>query len=194
MYGGVWNFYAILHKESEGVTLGNLFALLFLLTDFHWSPFHLTVADTHVLASGPETGTLIYKRPDFRRPFPRSDQLSLCGSLGVPPALISKRATCAKTAWGCRQNDWQQISGRQRICRKSIICQHSPCMFGVVKRCAQTDSCVSMALQRGHSADSMVWYGKNKGFLQAIALLFKILTDWSAVRHAWTHKEENAAL
>lgn len=102
---------------------------------------------------------------DFHRPFPCSDQLSLCGSLGgwgPPPALSSKRATCAKTALGCRQNDWQQISGHQRICRKSIICQHSTCMFGVVKCCTQTDSCVSMGLQRGYSADGMVWYEKTK--------------------------------
>lgn len=132
----------------------------------------------------PRDGHYRLQKVDFHRPFPRSDQLSLCGSLGVPPALSSKRATCAKTALGCRQNDWQQISGHQRICRKSIICQHSTCMFGVVKRCAQTDSCVSMGLQRGHSAESMVWYDKNKSSLQAIALLFKILTDWSSVRHA----------
>lgn len=92
------------------------------------------------------------RKPDFPRLLPRAGQLSSCSSLGVPPAPSS--------ALGCRRNDWQQITGHQRICRKSIICQHSTCMFRVVKRCAQTDSCVSMGYKGGTVPKA--WFGMKK--------------------------------
>lgn len=55
--------------------------------------------------------------------------------------LLLRTNDMSHTALGCQQNYWRQISGHQRGCRKSIICQHLTCVFRVVKHCAQTDNC-----------------------------------------------------
>lgn len=46
--------------------------------------------------------------------------------------IMSHTHTHTHTPLGCQQNYWKQISGHQRGYRKSIICQHSTCSFGVV--------------------------------------------------------------
>lgn len=74
--------------------------------------------------------------------------------------LQTQTSAVGQTALGCQQNYWQQISGHQRIYRKSIICQHSTCVFRVVKRCAQTDNCLSMHYKGGTVLK--VWFGIKK--------------------------------
>lgn len=78
------------------------------------------------------------------------------GSLLLP----TQTSAVGQTALGCQQNYWQQISGHQRIYRKSIICQHSTCVFRVVKRCAQTDNCLSMGYKGGTVLKA--WFGMKK--------------------------------
>lgn len=86
------------------------------------------------------------------------------------------------TALGCQKNDCKQIPGQQRERRKSIICQHSTCVFRVVTHCAQTDNCPSWGYKGG--AELKARFGaENKGSLQQTTSLFKMLLDWSGMRY-----------
>lgn len=59
------------------------------------------------------------------------------------------------------------LSGHQRVCRKSIICQYSTCLFTIVKHCAHTDNCPSMGYRV--ATELKAWTGMtNKGSLHAI--------------------------
>lgn len=93
---------------------------------------------------------------DAQAPAPQSILQAFClaqtssRSLHFPPrltvlVLLTGGSSCSKLKWtsrlthththtplGCQQNYWTQISGHQRGYRKSIICQHSTCSFGVV--------------------------------------------------------------
>lgn len=84
------------------------------------------------------------------------------------------------TALGCQKNDCKQILGQQRERRKSIICQHSTCVFRIVTHCAQTDNCPSWGYKGG--AELKARFGaENKGSLQQTTSLFKMLLDWSGM-------------
>lgn len=82
----------------------------------------------------------------------------------------------------CQQNYCRQISGHQRGCRKSIICQHSTRPFRVVNNCTQTDKRPSWSYKGG--TELKAWSGvENKGSLQLATSLFKMLPEWSGKQH-----------
>lgn len=96
-----------------------------------------------------------------------------------------KTDNISHTPLGCQQNYWRQISGHQRGCRKSIICQHSTHVFRVVKHCAQTDNCPSLGYKGG--AELKAWSAmKNKGSHSTNHIVIQDAA-W-LVRHARQHQ------
>lgn len=81
---------------------------------------------------------------------------------GSPLLLTLNMNNMSHTASGCQKNDCKQISGQLRERRKSIICQHSTCVFRGVTHCAQTDNYPSWGYKEGRRAESTVWCWKQR--------------------------------